>query len=87
MAVPAVPRGFWQGFISGSNAARKAGRKLETKKTAKKKIAGKLLVKPPDFYSLLFLFMPWEGQVGACSQFWAACLAGASGAALAGFLG
>lgn len=63
VALPAVPRGFWQSFISGCKAPRKAGRKLETKRSTKK-IGGWPPVKPSDFYSLLFLFYSYLFLLG-----------------------
>lgn len=72
----AMLRGRWE----------KARNKITVQRAAQK-IGGQSLVKPPDFYSLLFSFMAPEGQAGHRLQLWASRLAGAPGAALAGLPG
>jgi len=84
------PQGLLAGLTRRQQRCEGGRRKLETTLPCKgqfKKIGGQSLVKPPDVYPLLFLFMPWEGQTGHCSQLWSSRLADAPGAALAGLLG
>lgn len=86
---PLSPKAFGRA-VSQATTLRGRQEKARNKITmqrAAQKMGGQSLVKPPDFYSLLFLFMTQEGQAGRCSQLWASHLAGVPGAALAGLPG